>query len=170
MQGTGAFLARRFCFTRSLSAASRRPPAVTVKRPVSAPSPSSSGRTFSDCNKPRRAISSARSSTLTPALIRLTFTSDATNLSSAISRALVITIFAISKVSATSGREPVSQLLTRHENPRCPLTLYPTQPNHHLNAMAHSASKLDIENNIHNSYLRLSPTDHSIRANQAYKR
>ena len=37
--------------------------------------------------------------------------------------ALVKTIFAIAKVSATGGQESLSRLLTGHENPRRPLTL-----------------------------------------------
>ena len=95
--------------TRSFRAASRRPPAVTVYFPVSAPSPSTSGRTLNDCSSPRRAISSAKSSTLTPALIRRTFASDATSLSSAISLATASVIFDMSFNSAKGRPEPLSR-------------------------------------------------------------
>jgi hypothetical protein len=42
-QGTGAILARRFCFTSSSSARKRRPPAGTSNMPVSTPSASTTG-------------------------------------------------------------------------------------------------------------------------------
>jgi hypothetical protein len=104
--------------TRSFKAASLRPPAVTVNFPVSMPSPTASGRTLSDCSSPRRAISAARSSTLTPALMRRTFASDATSLSSAISLATASVIFGMSFDSVKGRRKPFSHLLSLHRAQR----------------------------------------------------
>ena len=73
MQGMGASLARRFCFTSSLRARKRRPPGLHLvgcrSRFASA---SRTGRTLKDCSRPRRAMLSARASMEMAALTRRT--------------------------------------------------------------------------------------------------
>src|SRR3954451_20099143 len=117
MQGTGVVLASRFCLTRSCKAWKRRPPAGTSNVPVSWPCPSRTGRTLRDCNRPRRAMSSASSSTLTPALIRRTLAWLSTSLFRGISRDAVNTIL-VMRFSATGELEPLS----------CPSARLPKSP------------------------------------------
>src|SRR3954447_14841353 len=116
-QGTGAVLASFFCLTRNWSAWKRRPPAGTSYVPVSWPCPSRTGRTLRDCNRPRRAMSSASSSTLTPALIRRTLAWLSTSLFRGMSRDALNTIL-VMRFSATGGLEPLS----------CPSARLPKSP------------------------------------------
>src|SRR3954447_21748156 len=116
-QGTGAVLASFFCLTRNWSAWKRRPPAGTSNVPVSWPCPSRTGRTLRDCNRPRRAMSSASSSTLTPALIRRTLAWLSTSLFRGMSRDALNTIL-VMRVSATGELEPLS----------CPSARLPKSP------------------------------------------
>ena len=74
LQGMGVVLARRLCFTRRDRAWKPRPPAGISNLPVSEPSSAITGRTLRLCSNPRRAMSSASSSTEMPAVMRLTLT------------------------------------------------------------------------------------------------
>src|SRR3954469_1802381 len=116
-QGTGADLASRFCLTRIWRAWKRRPPAGTSYVPVSWPCSSRTGRTLRDCNRPRRAMSSASSSTLTPALMRRTLAWLSTSLFRGMSRDALNTIL-VMRFSATGGLEPLS----------CPSARLPKSP------------------------------------------
>ena len=83
---SGVVFGRRLCVTSSCSAWVRRPPAITSKRPVFAPSSSRIGRTVRAVSKVRRAMSSASSSMDSCAFTRRTLASDRTSLSKGISR------------------------------------------------------------------------------------
>ncbi len=122
MQGMGVVLANRFCFTSRDNAWNRRPPAGISNLPVSVPSSANTGRTLRLCNRPRRAMSSASSSTDTSASMRRTLDWLSTSLSKGISRDGDRVIFWTAFVISSSPRRAPEATLPIS----LPVTLKPT--------------------------------------------